>query len=71
MRGRMIPDLGERKLLVGKTKEEVANLLGLSEGTNGNVWGYQFKYPSAGWNSMLILYFDTNKNTVVEIRDTD
>jgi len=74
LRGEMAADLERSKLLLGKTKAEVLDLLGKSPGTNEAVWGYPLDSGHSfglRWQYQIYIYFDTNNNVVTNVMNMD
>ncbi len=74
-KGRMSKDLRNSKILEGKTKSEIENLLGKPIFENSEVWIYKVdlghKFGDAVWAYNLNIIFDDNTKTVLRAYEND
>jgi hypothetical protein len=74
-RGRMLKDLKNSKILEGKTKSEVEELLGRPNSNIPNNWVYKIdlghKFGSHAWTYNLNVEFHTEAETVKRIYEND
>jgi hypothetical protein len=70
-RARMVTNLlRSSELLVGKSREEVAGLLGPPDREAAGNWKYDF-VPSSGWREYLWIRFDEDTGRVREVITQD
>jgi outer membrane protein assembly factor BamE (lipoprotein component of BamABCDE complex) len=73
-KGQMVYDLKNRKLLVGKTKQQVAEMLGACEGPDRNRWSYRVDVGirfGGVWSYWFNVIFDEQNQTVKTTSLTD
>ena len=71
LRGKMSNDLVDSEILIGKTKDEVTELLGKFDGELSDMIFYKIDvgiiFGSGKWLYMLMIYFDESNNLVSEV----
>ena len=71
LRGKMSNDLVDSEILIGKTKDEVIELLGKFDGELSDMIFYKIDvgiiFGSGKWLYMLMIYFDESNNLVSEV----
>lgn len=73
-KGQMVYDLKDRKLLIGKNKRQVAEMLGVCEGPDRNTWSYQVDVGirfNGVWPYRFYVVFDDQGQTVKKTYLTD
>ena len=74
-KGRMFRDLRDSRILEGKTKVEIDNLLGKPTFENPNTWVYKIdlghKFGSTAWTYNLNVEFDQTTKTVQKVYAND
>jgi hypothetical protein len=74
-KGQMVYDLKDRRLLIGKNKQQVVETLGAYEEANKNTWSYQvdvgIKFGNDVWSYRFNVFFDEQSQTVKGTTLTD
>ena len=74
-RGSMVKDLESRQILIGKSREEVRNILGSPGQEKPDYWSYDVdigvKWGSSPWIYFFYISFDENIDSVDDVWHTD
>ena len=80
-RARMVSDLLRREVLSGKSRAEIADLLGPPDGEGAVVWEYDYIYgdligdafelPFSGWRYSMCVRFDHAPGSVSDVDTRD